>query len=266
MAVLAQARRVDEPRVRAVTRDARRSWARLMAENHLGHSGPAPDRDRGARRLPRPGRAADGGMARPLHGRPRRGGGDARRCGCAPIVDVARSIDSRPRSHLGGSPRARTPAQPRPAGHRPAARAAALAGGSGVARRADAQRRRAAPDGHQLHARVHRHRDVLAQPRDLADREVPVAPRRDADAHRGRPVPRRAQLPGRAAHRRRPGAQRRGAAGAARARLLPRAASARAEERQRARAAARHRHARDAAARARLPRCASRASGTSRSR
>jgi hypothetical protein len=40
MAVLAQARRVDEPRVRAVTREARRSWARLMAENHLGHPDP----------------------------------------------------------------------------------------------------------------------------------------------------------------------------------------------------------------------------------
>ena len=40
MAVLAQARRVDEPRVRAVTRDARRSWSRLIAENHLGHVDP----------------------------------------------------------------------------------------------------------------------------------------------------------------------------------------------------------------------------------
>ncbi len=40
MTVLAQARRVDEPRVRSVTREARRSWARLMAENHLGHPDP----------------------------------------------------------------------------------------------------------------------------------------------------------------------------------------------------------------------------------
>lgn len=34
--VAAQARRVDEPRVRAVVRDSRREWARRMAVNHLG--------------------------------------------------------------------------------------------------------------------------------------------------------------------------------------------------------------------------------------
>lgn len=39
--VLAQASRVDEPRVRAVTREARRSWARRIAENHLGVTGPS---------------------------------------------------------------------------------------------------------------------------------------------------------------------------------------------------------------------------------
>jgi AcrR family transcriptional regulator len=33
--VAAQARRVDEPRVRAVVRDARRQWAQRMAVNHL---------------------------------------------------------------------------------------------------------------------------------------------------------------------------------------------------------------------------------------
>ena len=82
-----------------------------------------------------------------------------------------------------------------------------------------------------------------------------VAPRRDADAHRGRPVPRPPQRPRRAAHGRPAVAQRRGAARGGSARGVPaRAAAAGAEERQRARAAARHRHARDAAARARLPR------------
>jgi AcrR family transcriptional regulator len=39
--VLAQATRVDEPRVRAVTREARRTWARRIAQNHLGVGDPA---------------------------------------------------------------------------------------------------------------------------------------------------------------------------------------------------------------------------------
>jgi AcrR family transcriptional regulator len=39
--VLAQATRVDEPRVRAVTREARRTWARRIAENHLGVGDPS---------------------------------------------------------------------------------------------------------------------------------------------------------------------------------------------------------------------------------
>ena len=127
--------------------------------------------------------------------------------------------------------------------------------GPGLARRADAQRRGAAPHRHQLHARVHRHGDVLAEPGEHPDRHVSVAPRGDAHADRGRPVPRpRATSPtccapsrGLAASgevpRRRLGA-----------RVRARPAAARAQERQRARAAAGHRHARDAAARARLPR------------
>ena len=39
--VLSQATRVDEPRVRSVTREARRAWARRIAENHLGVGDPA---------------------------------------------------------------------------------------------------------------------------------------------------------------------------------------------------------------------------------
>lgn len=38
--VLDQARRVDEPRLRAVTREARRDWAGRIAQNHLGLARP----------------------------------------------------------------------------------------------------------------------------------------------------------------------------------------------------------------------------------
>jgi AcrR family transcriptional regulator len=38
--VVQQARHVDEPRVREITRDARRAWARSMAVNHLGTADP----------------------------------------------------------------------------------------------------------------------------------------------------------------------------------------------------------------------------------
>ena len=125
----------------------------------------------------------------------------------------------------------------------------------GLARRADAERRRAAPDRHQLHARLHRDRDVLAEPGELPDRHVSVAPRRDAHADRGRPVPRPPQPPRRAAHGRAAG----GAAARFRARRLARAflrgllrlgpKSGNEPELPRG-----HRHARHPAARARLPR------------
>ena len=101
-----------------------------------------------------------------------------------------------------------------------------------------AQRRRAAADGNELHARVHRDRDVLAEPRDLPDGEVPVASRGHADDDRGRPASRHAQPARCAAHRGGPGGQRRDAPRAPGPRLCPRPFPARPQERQRARAAA----------------------------
>ncbi len=106
---------------------------------------------------------------------------------------------------------------------------------------ADAQRRRAAAHRDHLHARVHRHGDVLAQPRQPADRHLPVAPRGTADDDRGRPLPRSARTCPTCCGRRRAW---RWSGEVPRLRLAealrPRAAAARAEERQRARAPARH--------------------------
>ena len=65
-----------------------------------------------------------------------------------------------------------------------------------------------------------RDRDVLAEPRELPHRHLPVAPRRDADADRRRPASRPGNAARRAAHRRRAwprsGEVPRGAAGARR--------------------------------------------------
>ena len=118
----------------------------------------------------------------------------------------------------------------------------------------DAELRRT---GHELHARLHRDGDVLAEPREPPDRHLPVASRGDADDDRTATCfPDRAQRPRRAAHRRRgwrsSGEVPRGRAG--RARSCRGLAAARPQERQRARAAAGHRHPGHAAARARLPR------------
>ena len=51
--------------------------------------------------------------------------------------------------------------------------------GSSGSRPNDAELRRT---GDELHARVHRDRDVLAEPREPDDRQTPLAPRRDPDA------------------------------------------------------------------------------------
>ena len=77
-----------------------------------------------------------------------------------------------------------------------------------MARRAGAQRRRAAADGSQFHTRLHGDRDVLAEPRDLPDGEVPIASRGHADDDRRRSVTRHAQPARRAADRRGPRGQR----------------------------------------------------------
>ena len=118
-----------------------------------------------------------------------------------------------------------------------------------MARLAGAQRRGAAADRNQLHARLHRDRDVLAEPRELPDRDVPVAPRGVADADAGDLFPDARNLPDVI----------RTVAGLRRAARYPRGRLARAfgrgsfpawpQERQRARAAGRDRHACDAAAR-----------------
>ena len=63
---------------------------------------------------------------------------------------------------------------------------------------------------------LHSDRDVLAEPRELPDGHVPVAPRRDAHADRGRPVPDPRNLPDVLRGRSPPGGERRGAARAAR--------------------------------------------------
>ena len=94
-------------------------------------------------------------------------------------------------------------------------------------------------DRREFTPRVLRHRDVLAEPRELPHGHVSLAPWRHADADRGDLWPRRAQPPGRAAPRRGPGGQRRGRARGWRApsRGLPRPGP---RERKRARAPARH--------------------------
>ena len=77
---------------------------------------------------------------------------------------LARDRGAHARRDLGGAwPCERAPAEPRPADHRSAARAAALADRAGLARAPDAQRRRAAPHRRELHARVHGDGDVLAR-------------------------------------------------------------------------------------------------------
>ena len=101
-----------------------------------------------------------------------------------------------------------------------------------------------------------RHRDVLAEPRHLPDRHVPLAPRRHAHDDRGRPVPRPAPTcPTCCARSARLARQRRGAARpAGRPRSCAGSLRLGPKSGNEPELPAGHRHARDAAARARLPR------------
>ena len=116
----------------------------------------------------------------------------------------------------------------------------ALARGARLAGRADAERRRAAAHRHQLHPRLHAPRRC-ARPaaRRFLTGQVPLAPRGDAHADRGRPLPRHATTcPTCSATV----ARLAGSGEVPRSRLVSRfvrgLAAARPEERQRARAAA----------------------------
>src|SRR6266487_4498209 len=82
-----------------------------------------------------------------------------------------------------------------------------------MAGRADAYRRRAPADRGLVRAGLRRDLHVLAEPRVVLHRDVPLAPRRDADADPRRPLARSAQHSRRPADGRGPDAERRRAAG-----------------------------------------------------
>jgi hypothetical protein len=102
----------------------------------------------------------------------------------------ARGYGSAGRAPVGGDRcdtlAADAPTQPPAADHRPAAPAAALARGPGLAARADAQRGRAGADGVELPQRILQHLHVLSQPRHTVHGRLSRPPRRHPDADRRR--------------------------------------------------------------------------------